>query len=590
MFHLRNRELNGWKRDSANDKKWKAMWKDELFLDFQHFQNKVLFTDRLGTSIPPYACDFSTVEGQTDNCLVVDEEGYVSVVDTNPSHLLNDMPSTLPLKEKWLAHNNAVFDVKWIPQSNHFVTASGDTTAALWDVSNPETKLTSFVGHSCSLKSVSVSKNNPNILATGSRDGNILLWDSRCRGRQNSKQQPVGRIQNAHVVYDSLTPQRKRKRYFQESNNQLLCDSRQTVTSVIFQNSNTLVSSGAMDGTIKMWDIRKTSSGFHRKKTTSNSASLVEGILYPGESDRRRGYNCLCLDSTGTKLFASCTDNIIYEYDLSHGISSRKPSKKYSGHYSSSFYVRIAVSPDDLHILSGCDDNMAYIWNLTSGDSETTIRPSHCLESNGMQQVTSVAWCPADLARIATCSDDAALRIWNVPFKKSSNNKRDGFCRKMKEEKNNSPKTDELVSQRIGFFQSEINPQKRVKPMAFVEELKDFADNIIPASSNSPKSKTLKQQSIFQSFVIKGSKTLLKTGHKSSKNSNPLNDSENKENCCSVVNSTELGENPEIIAKQTVANWQQPTSVLKGVKTPVPLKQETKSYTIKSYFNVASKQ
>jgi len=41
----------------------------------------------------------------------------------------------------------------------------------------------------------------------------------------------------------------------------LVQDSQQTVTSVIFQDSSTLISSGAMDGTLKLWDVRKVSCG-----------------------------------------------------------------------------------------------------------------------------------------------------------------------------------------------------------------------------------------------------------------------------------------------------------------------------------------
>lgn len=56
----------------------------------------------------------------------------------------------------------------------------------------------------------------------------------------------------------------------------------------------------------------------------------VESIVYPGESDRRRGYNCLCLDNTGTRLFASCTDNVIYEYNLSNAApEGRVPNKRF---------------------------------------------------------------------------------------------------------------------------------------------------------------------------------------------------------------------------------------------------------------------
>jgi len=61
------------------------------------------------------------------------------------------------------------------------------------------------------------------LLATGSRDGNILVWDSRCSSANSPECQAVLRIQAAHAVYDALTPQRKRRRrVVAHNNNQLL--------------------------------------------------------------------------------------------------------------------------------------------------------------------------------------------------------------------------------------------------------------------------------------------------------------------------------------------------------------------------------
>lgn len=52
---------------------------------------------------------------------VGDEEGSVSIVDT----WSNQLPSSLytdhdtPPRAKWLAHNNAIFDVAWAKVNNH---------------------------------------------------------------------------------------------------------------------------------------------------------------------------------------------------------------------------------------------------------------------------------------------------------------------------------------------------------------------------------------------------------------------------------------------------------------------------------------
>lgn len=53
------------------------------------------------------------------------------------------------------AHYNAIFDIAWMPQDLKLVTAAGDKTACLWDVSADRVEnLQVFVGHTFSIKTV----------------------------------------------------------------------------------------------------------------------------------------------------------------------------------------------------------------------------------------------------------------------------------------------------------------------------------------------------------------------------------------------------------------------------------------------------
>nr|XP_039248988.1 denticleless protein homolog B-like [Styela clava] len=368
---------------------------------------KYVVPGELEPEVPPYTVEFCTASGSEHTFAVADENGIVSLFIANEPVLGNDADKVLRPLHKLEAHNNAIFDIAWIPHEHSLATASGDQTAALWDTLKGEV-ITVFKGHSCSLKSVNVSKQNLNLLATGSRDGNALIWDRR------TSSQPVVRIQDAHVINDSLTPMRKRRRALAVDTGQLAIDSRQTVSSAIFQDSNTVITSGAMDGMLKIWDLRKIQT---KKKTTAKGIKRdapLEMIPYPGLSQRRRGYTCLTLDSSNTNLYASCTDDSIYHYNLSTLPSNgrRQPICKYQGHYNTSFYVRSALSPDDQFLLSGSDDNKAYIWKATGKDSSPILR----LVSEGMSEVTAVAWCPYDYTKMVTCSDECVVRVWNLPY------------------------------------------------------------------------------------------------------------------------------------------------------------------------------
>ena len=103
--------------------------------------------------------------------MVSDEEGKITFIDTAP-----ERRTELPLSEQnkraafhrsrdlvrheMLCHQNAIFDVAWIPGEDLFATSSGDTRSALWDI-NRMHPIRMFEGHTCSVKSINVLHANP---------------------------------------------------------------------------------------------------------------------------------------------------------------------------------------------------------------------------------------------------------------------------------------------------------------------------------------------------------------------------------------------------------------------------------------------
>ncbi|KPP63132.1 hypothetical protein Z043_118634, partial [Scleropages formosus] len=378
----------------------------------------------MGTAVPPFVCSFST-------------EGIVRIYDT-------DKQKNQVLKE-WMAHDNAVFDIAWVPGEPKLVTASGDQMAKLWDVNAGE-MLGIFKGHQCSLKSVAFTRQEKGstcvpveprraapveneclsfsaaVFCTGGRDGNIMIWDTRCSKKDGYYRQ-VKQISGAHNKVDRHTPSKTKRRRLpirgmapsvvsvassppsrslssSDSSGQAvkLCrvssqDSQQSVTVVLFRDGNTLISSGAVDGTIKMWDLRKNYTAHHHDPVP------LQMYLYPG-------YSGLTLDSTGSSLFSNCTDDNIYMFNLT-GLRTA-PVAVFSGHLNSSFYVKSSVSPDNQFLASGSSDHDAYIWKISDPKSPPVMLQGHS------QEVTSVAWCPTDFTKIASCSDDNTVRIWRL--------------------------------------------------------------------------------------------------------------------------------------------------------------------------------
>lgn len=80
------------------------------------------------------------------------------------------------------------------------VSASGDHTAKLWDVTESKlVNVTEFHGHSRSVKTAVFRRNDCSVFATGGRDGAILVWDIRACLSSEVQPKVDNRIFNAHI-------------------------------------------------------------------------------------------------------------------------------------------------------------------------------------------------------------------------------------------------------------------------------------------------------------------------------------------------------------------------------------------------------
>ncbi|XP_061204362.1 denticleless protein homolog [Neopsephotus bourkii] len=345
-----------------------------------------------GMPVPPFGCAFSTAPNMEHVLAVANEEGFVRLYDAEAQ-----TPSKHIFKE-WQAHSNAVFDLAWVPGEHRIVTASGDQTAKVWDVRAGEL-LGACKGHQCSLKSVAFSRFEKAVFCTGGRDGNIMVWDTRCSKKDGFYRQ-VKQISGAHNVVDKQTPSKPKKKRQNLRGLAPLVDFQQSVTVVLLQDEHTLISAGAVDGVIKVWDLRKNYAAYRQDPVP------CKAFCYPGTSTRKLGYSSLVLDSTGANLFANCTDDSIYKFNMTSLRTT--PVAVFSGHQNSTFYIKSSTSPDDQFLISGSSDCNAYIWKV----SEPSLPPWILLGHS--QEVTSIAWCPSDFTKIATCSDDNSVRIWRL--------------------------------------------------------------------------------------------------------------------------------------------------------------------------------
>ena len=189
---------------------------------------------------------YSSVLKQGQLLAIADEDGYVSIVDTQdglPSQLQVSEGEDSKVKAQWLAHRNSIYQVAWtkarllrcevaihapahhghtsrsarlqpampwnlssspcsrdargLQGDANVLTASADFTIKQWDTLSAA-NTSCLVGHSGSVKSMSVHPTCQDVVASGGRDTAVLLWDMRTRGLPTASVKAIG----AHVRID----------------------------------------------------------------------------------------------------------------------------------------------------------------------------------------------------------------------------------------------------------------------------------------------------------------------------------------------------------------------------------------------------
>ncbi|KAF9171536.1 hypothetical protein BGX21_007820 [Mortierella sp. AD011] len=333
------------------------------------------------------------VANEARNLAVGDEDGTIHIVDTRRDNTHPEQTVQI------LAHHNAIFDLCWTRDDSKIISVSGDQSARLNDVET-KTCLGTFTGHTGSIKSVSLKSGDDNIFATAARDGSILIWDVRCSSttspQGDTTYRPADRLLNVHASSTRTVPPKKTKHG---------SDGPNTASAVQYMkhNENIIASTGALDGSVKYWDVRKHGTYFKHDFPTPLQTST-----YTPETKRAHGMTSMALSPDGSTLYAVSSDNHVYMFNA---VSLGGPTARFGGSdfACSSYYIKMSVSPDGNYVAVGsCKD--LYVWEVNRPDRKPLIFHGH------EREVTAVDWAK-DLGngtQLSGCSDDATVRTWRA--------------------------------------------------------------------------------------------------------------------------------------------------------------------------------
>ncbi|KZT72668.1 WD40 repeat-like protein [Daedalea quercina L-15889] len=392
----------------------------------------------------PYACAYSNAakSGSTPLLAIATEKGTIHVVNTSTRRDWDCEPPRTILDP----HANGIFDVKWSPSDALLATASGDHSVRIStlapSVSSEDQVLHVLHGHAGTVKCVAWDPAyDGDVLCTGGRDGGICVWDLRVGERCTSTRRrtrsgageeaaedgglkPVMSIPGAH---EDGKPSKARGRKSKVTPAAAM----RSITSLVYLEGNphTLISSGSYDGVLRQWDLRLPTSSKKAPKTkatpkpilTSADPTTLQGTR------RARGITTL-VPGTGPSaghLFALGTDSRVHTFALPSlqplsgyvhsepdGVCADPFAYTHPRMQTNSFYVRAALSPCGQWLASGgTADGLVFLFDVRkSFVGRARGRSTEAVLLRGQTgEVGALDWAQGTLA---TCADDATVRVW----------------------------------------------------------------------------------------------------------------------------------------------------------------------------------
>ena len=292
----------------------------------------------------------------------------------------------IPLLKTITNHSSYIDSVAFSPNCEILAFGSRDNTIRLWDMSSGK-KLKTLIGHSDCINSLVFSPDGK-ILASGSWDKTIKLWDVSSGKELKTLTGHLYRVDSVAFspngeILASGSHASSIRLWDVSSGKELktLTGHSYRVDSVAFSPNGKILASGSYDYTIKLWNVE---SGRELKTLTGHSRNVLSVAFSPN----------------GEILASGSQDRTIRLWDVGSG----RELKKLTGH--SDFISSVVYSPNGKILASGSHDKSIRLWDISSGKELKTL-------IGHFDDVRSVAF-SLNGEILASGSADGTVKLWNI--------------------------------------------------------------------------------------------------------------------------------------------------------------------------------
>ncbi|KAJ5431243.1 hypothetical protein N7445_008975 [Penicillium cf. griseofulvum] len=286
------------------------------------------------------ALPFCNASCNTNSLVAVgDEEGGIRLLDSSIDEDAGFTNAYLGFRP----HMNSIMDLEFSSDDMLLATASGDQTSLIIDMTT-QRPIHCLSNHSSSVKRVQFQPaSNNKVLATCSRDGNVNIWDLRCKGFERPALQVqcslesetenataiappkmlyphvLNTIEGAHAYTTSHKPTTDKNDAPPFGRTDI------TVTSLAFLSpgrENLFVTASEASASVRLWDLRTAHNNRRGRPVIplSTTQEPESHVKY-----RRFGLTSMAFGGDGSRLYALCRDNTVYTYSTSHLILGHAP-------------------------------------------------------------------------------------------------------------------------------------------------------------------------------------------------------------------------------------------------------------------------